>query len=178
LKEGTKSPLFFNDFEQMQLRESIEEIVQNLISDEYFIVDVSVAGSGGRQKVTVLLDGDNGITIEKCAEVSRRLGEEIESRDLISQNYILEVSSPGIDYPLKLNRQYKRNIGRKLKLQLEDDSFHTGTLKDVKDDFIIIEAEVMAVNNAGKVLKNKIVFQEMEIPFIKIKKTNVIISFR
>jgi ribosome maturation factor RimP len=175
--EGTKSPLFFNDFEQMQLRESIEEIVQNLISGEYFIVDVSVTGSGGRPKITVLVDGDNGITIEKCAEISRRLGEEIESKDLISQNYILEVSSPGIDYPLKFNRQYIRNIGRKLKIQLEDDGFQTGTLKEVKDASIIIDAEVAAVNNAGKVLKNKIVFQEMEIPFEKIKKTNVIISF-
>jgi ribosome maturation factor RimP len=175
--EGTKSPLFFNGFEQMQLRESIEEIVQNFISEEYFIVDVTVAGSGGRQKITVLLDGDSGITIDKCAEISRFLGEEIEKRDLVSQNYILEVSSPGIDYPLKYSRQYKRNIGRKLKVQLTDDKSYSGTLKEVKDDCIIVEAEVQALDNTGKVLKNKKAFQDTEIPFDKIKKTNVIISF-
>jgi ribosome maturation factor RimP len=177
LIEGTKSPLFFNGFEQMQLRESIGEIVQKHIDDEFFIVDILIAGAGGRQKITVLLDGDSGITIDKCAEISRVLGEEIEKRDLISQNYILEVSSPGIDHPLKYNRQYKRNIGRKLKVQLVDDQTYSGTLKDVKDDCIIVEAEVQATDNTGKVLKNKKAILDTEIPFDKIKKTNVIISF-
>lgn len=161
----------------MDLRENIERIVQDLISEEYFIVEISVTGVGGRPKVTVLIEGDNGISIDKCAEVSRRLGNEIEARNLIDENFILEVSSPGVDYPLKSSRQYTRNIGRKLKIQLEDNSSIAGTLKGVKEGSINIEAEVPAMNRDGKVLKNKKAFQEMEIPLEKIKKTSVIISF-
>lgn len=161
----------------MDLKESIEKIVQNLISEEYFIVDVSVSGVGGRPKVTVLIDGDGGITIDKCAEISRELGNEIEKRNIIDQNYILEVSSPGVDYPLKSLRQYNRNIGRKLKIQFEDNSSFTGVLKEVKEGFITIEAELPVKNREGKVLKNKKTFQEMEVPLEKIKKTNIIISF-
>jgi len=161
----------------MNLRERIEEIVQNLIEEEYFIVEVSDSGSGGRQKITVLIDGDNGITIEKCAEVSRKLGNEIEKQELIDQNFILEVSSPGADSPLKFLRQYKKNIGRKLKVQLEDENSLSGTLMGVNEDSIVIEAELPVVNRNGKVMKNKKTFQETEIPFNKIRKTSVIISF-
>ena len=161
----------------MSLRESIEEIVQNFIKDEYFIIEVSVSGAASHHKVTVLLDGDRGITIDKCAEVSRVLGGEIEKRELITQNYILEVSSPGVDYPLKSPRQYLKNLGRKLRILMEEDAAKEGILKDVTADGILIEEEVKAIDKTGKALKNRKTLQIVEIPFNRIKKTNVIISF-
>lgn len=161
----------------MSLKESIEEILQNIINDEFFIINVSVSGSASHPKITVLLDGDNGITIAKCAEVSRALGEEVEKRGLIEESFLLEISSPGVDLPLKFSRQYKRNIGRKLKIHLEDDSIKLGILKDVKEDAIILDEEIPLISSSGKISKNKKTTQEVEISFKNVKKSYVIISF-
>ncbi len=161
----------------MILRDKIEEIVQNIIGEEYFIIEISIAGPSNRQKVTIILDGDEGIKIDMCAKVSRTLGAELETLDIINENYILEVTSPGIDYPLKYERQYKRNIGRNFKIELKDDTIKMGILKEIKGDVIVLDEEVATRNSAGKILKNKVTLQETEIAFNEIKKSNVIISF-
>lgn len=163
----------------MDVKRRIEEIVEEELQEEFFLVDVIITGSRksnvtqtANAKILVLIDGDNGITIDTCAEISRKLGETIETENLFESAYLLEVSSPGLDYPLKLKRQYEKNKGRKVKVLANDDQLREGELLEVTDDKILIREETREKG------KKKIELKEVEISFSDIKKTNVVISFR
>ena len=67
-----------------------------------------IAGANAAGKILILVDGDEGITIDRCAEISRRTGATLEEQETMSDAYVLEVSSPGLEHPLKLMRQYKK----------------------------------------------------------------------
>jgi ribosome maturation factor RimP len=95
-------------------QEQIESFVLRFIekSEDIFLVDLKI--TPGNQ-ITVLLDADNGITIEKCTVINKALYKFIEESGFFPDgNFSLEVSSPGVGKPLKLLRQYKKNIGRRL----------------------------------------------------------------
>lgn len=156
----------------MDLKRHIEKIVTDLLREDEFLVDVIIAGYNAAGKILILIDADGGINIDRCAEVSRKTGAVLEAEDAIETAYVLEVSSPGLEHPLKLNRQYKKNIGRQVKVTLQDDDQKTGELLAVEDTFITI----------GEIIKEKgskkTDIREVKIPFSDIKKTNVLVSFK
>ena len=94
---------------------------------DWFAVAVSVSEKG-TGRVSVFVDSDEGLKIADCAAFSRKLGDRIEEEELFDNPYKLEVSSPGLDRPLLLVRQYKKNIGRDLKVRLNDGKEISGTL--------------------------------------------------
>lgn len=150
------------------LRQVAEE---NLKDDSYFIVDIIVKGStGGKMKVLILLDADEGVNIDDCADLSRAIGHKVEADELIEQAYTLEVSSPGLDHPLLMTRQFVKNIGRGLKIHLTDGSVITGKLEGVTDTTIEL--------NKGVKEKKKTVYQLVTIGFQEIDKANVLVSFK
>jgi ribosome maturation factor RimP len=152
----------------MDLREKIKELtLASLSNPAHFLVDV-VVSKHKPMKFTVILDGDNGITIDDCALVSRTVNESLES--LVEDQYALEVSTPGLDHPLKLNRQYAKNKGRKLKVHLTNKSIVLGTLQQVTEDKIALDTEV----KEGKRTEIK----AMEVPFAEIEKAFVTVSFK
>src|SRR5882757_4656268 len=152
----------------MDLKEKIKELtLESLSNPAHFLVDVIVS-KHKPMKFTVILDGDNGITIDDCALVSRAVNDSLES--LVDDQYALEVSTPGLDHPLKLNRQYAKNKGRKLKVHLANKSIVLGVLQQVEAEKIVIDAEV----KEGKKSENK----AMEIPFAEIEKAFVTVSFK
>ncbi|MBS1680751.1 MAG: ribosome maturation factor RimP [Bacteroidetes bacterium] len=156
----------------MDLKEKITELTTaNLADPAHFLVDVIVS-KHKPMKFTVILDGDNGITIDDCANVSRAVNNELES--LVEDSYSLEVSTPGLDHPLKLKRQFEKNKGRKLKVHRKDKSIVLGALQQVEEDKILIEAEVKETGKAGKKIETK----TMEIPFTEIEKAFVTVSFK
>jgi len=148
--------------------DTIKQKVEDLISDDasLYMVDVILKGNKGGQKLIVLIDGDNGLDIDKCAEVSRKLGLQIEEENLIDTSYTLEVSSPGLDMPLKLERQYQKNIGRNLKIENKEGQQEKGKLIEVKKEGISIEIQ------KGKKKEVK------EIDFKEINRTFVEVSFK
>lgn len=156
----------------MELKDQLLEIAEKQLKDEtYFIVDVIVKGSGGgKMKVLVLLDGDEGVNIDDCADLSRALGMYIETEEIIEQAYILEVSSPGLDHPLKLERQFAKNTGRRIKLHLNDGQVWTGKLVEAKGESLAIEKEVKE--------KKKTIHQLVNISLDEIEKANVLVSFK
>ncbi len=156
----------------MDLKRQIEEIVTGLLRDEEFLVEVVVAGANAAGKILIFVDADNGINIDRCAEISRKTGAVLEAEDAIETAYVLEVSSPGLEHPLKLNRQYKKSIGRQVKVTLQDEIQKTGELLSVEDAFIVI-GEIMKEKGSKKAD-----IQEVKIPFSDIKKTNVLVSFK
>jgi ribosome maturation factor RimP len=161
----------------MDLKGNIEDLAaSNLENKDLFIVDILITGTSGMKKITVLLDGDKGVTIEDCARLSRKLGDLLEEKELIDSAYVLEVSSPGLDQPLKLKRQYVKNIGRRLKVMLNDQKIKTGKLEEIKEDSILLSEEVKQKGPDGKPGK-KIKLIQVEIPFTEIKKSSVLIAF-
>src|SRR3546814_11330188 len=89
----------------------------------------------------VLVDGDQGISIQGCAAISRYVGFQLEENDAIAHAYRLEVSSPGIDRPLTMARQYRKNIGRSVQVSMQDNVTKTGKLLEVADNAITIRSE-------------------------------------
>ena len=130
--EGTASPLLYW-VKMSNTEKKIWEIAEEGLPDEsLFIVEVSIA-SGKTTKVTVLVDGDNGVDIDICSKLSRHIGNVIEENEIISSAYTLDVGSPGLSTPLKLARQFKSNIGRKLKIKLTNGETVKGKLESADD---------------------------------------------
>ena len=101
----------------LDLEEKLKEIVAKVQDNEsLFLVEIKVS-PGSQKKVTVVIDGDKGVTIDDCARLSRKIGEAIENDDMIDSSYLLNVSSAGVEHPLKLERQYKKNVGRTVRLK-------------------------------------------------------------
>lgn len=155
----------------MDLKDFVEKVAISSLKDEsYFIVDVIVKGVSGKTKILVLLDSDSGFNIDDCADLSRAISNEMEAEAIMDDPYILEVSSPGLDHPLKLKRQYQKNVGRELKLVLTDSSIVKGKLIEVCENTIKFEKEVKE--------KKKIGSELVEINFDTIEKANVLVSFK
>jgi ribosome maturation factor RimP len=126
----------------------LESIVQQVLEIEpaYFLVELRIRAGNN---IEVFLDGDDGITIEKCVQFNRALYKGVEGSGLFpGGDFSLEVSSPGLDEPLKLIRQYKKNIGRNVELLLTDGTKKTGRLIEMNPDGIIVE-EIKQKNGHG-----------------------------
>jgi ribosome maturation factor RimP len=155
-------------------KEKIIELLQPYLEDDrIFIVEVKMTEGKIRQSIIILLDTDEGIKIEECASISRRLAHFIETHELIQDAYNLEVSSPGIDQPLIFKRQYVKNIGRNLKLQTVAEGEKIGTLENVTDEGIVLKEEVK--KSKGKKVE---LTESIMIPFGNIQQAKVQISFK
>ena len=168
--KGTKSfPSSFSTMEVNDLKERVHGLIEPLLLEdpEYFLVYVKVKPG---HIVKVYLDGDNGLPIQKCIYFNRKLYRAIEEAAWFPEgDFALEVSSPGVDEPLLLKRQYNKNIGRKVEVELLDETKKVGTLTTVTDTDILIEW----TEGKGK----KATQQQMLIPFENIKSTIVQIQF-
>jgi ribosome maturation factor RimP len=158
----------------MKLEEnSLKDLVEKSLEYEsLFLVAVKVSRHGDSQRVKIILDGDNGITIEQCAEVSRKISQVLDEDEGDQSPFVLEVTSPGVDHPIRMFRQYVKNVGRRVKVILQDRIEIKGILKSVNEKFIEVEKEIKSKNK--KEHKSEMV----EIPFDKIEKTNILISFK
>jgi ribosome maturation factor RimP len=149
--------------------QQIEQLVEKLLSSEteYFCVQIRIKPTNN---IKVFIDGDNGLAIEKCVQLNRKLYKMIEESLLYTDgDFSLEVSSPGVDEPLKMHRQYQKNKGRNVEVVFTDGSKKEGILIEVTEQDIIIE------HTEGK--GKKAVTQQMLIPFSNIKTTTVQIKF-
>src|SRR6187431_2405637 len=119
-------------------QQAIEHFLSDLLeeSTEIFLVELQVSPAND---IKVFLDADNGITIDKCIRINRALYKRIEEELLPDGNFSLEVSSPGVDEPLKLKRQYKKNIGRTLEVVMNDNSRKEGKLIAADDEHIEVQ---------------------------------------
>jgi ribosome maturation factor RimP len=117
----------------------ISGIIESLLADDpgSFLVETRVMPGN---HIKVFLDGDNGITIDKCVTLNRRLYKQLEESDMYpGGDFSLEVSSAGLDEPLKLRRQYIKNINRNVEVLLNDGQKIMGKLTSVTDNEIIVE---------------------------------------
>ncbi len=154
----------------MDLATEIRKITESQLKAGQFLVDIIASSRSGPKKILVILDGDEGISIDDCAEISRHLSKALDESAASEENYLLEVSTPGIDQPLKLHRQYRKNVGRKLRVRKTDQSIFEGKLASVNDDVVTLIEET----GSGKNKETK----EIQIPFSVIDKAFVLVSFK
>lgn len=125
-------------------------------------------------KVVVYIDADSYLDFKKCQQISRYLEEFIDEKGWLGEKYTLDVSSPGIEKPLKFKRQYIKNIGRTINVKTIEDEELQGELKSVRDEDIVIEyKERIKEGN-----KKRTVVRTVPILLANIKKTTVEISFK
>ena len=154
----------------MNVEKRVIELVEEKIADrpDLFLVDVQMHGGG---LLTILIDGDNGVAITDCVAISRYVGFHLEEENTIEQAYNLEVSSPGLDMPLKSLRQYQKNISRSLGLKLIDGTTHEGKLLATDQTGITIEENIKEKGKKAFLIQNV-------IPFSDIIETKVLVSFK
>ena len=156
----------------MDLTPKIQQLAEGLLkNNSFFIVEVVISMKRKPGKILVVLDGDTGVTIEDCAALSRELSGALDNTELAVENYSLEITTPGLDQPLRLKRQYKKNIGRILNVKL------TGETKSEEGKLISAsETEIILERKSGKGKNEK--SKSITIPFSAIDKTFVTISFK
>lgn len=160
----------FIEYFRMDIAEEIKRIAESLITDQtQFIVDVIVSTKQGPRKVMVIVDADHAVSIDVCANLSRSLSNELEGVEWLEDAYTLEVSTPGVDHPLKLKRQYKKNVGRNLKVKFQE-RIEEGKLLEVTEEFISLQQET----GTGKKKEEKTI----DILFSEIEKAFVLVSFK
>lgn len=151
---------------QERIIRKIEDIVMPVVQEmNLSLVDIEYMQDGGYWYVRIYVENLNGeITLEECATISNKIDEDIDK--LIDQRFFLEVSSPGIERPLKKIEDFIRFKGEKIKVslkhKLEDKKNFEGVLTECKDNIIYLEVE------EGEII---------EIPFSEVRKANIVYEF-
>ena len=117
--------------------QAVEKLIGPLLQEDIFLVSIKIKPTNN---IKIYLDADNGLGIEKCIKINRALYKIMEEMGMYPDgDFSLEVSSPGIDEPLKLLRQYKKNIGRNVEVITNDEATREGKLIEVTEEKITIE---------------------------------------
>jgi ribosome maturation factor RimP len=148
--------------------QALEQRINRLIQEpDVFLVEIRIKPTNN---VKVFLDSDQGMSIDRLIQYNRRLYKELEEENFFPGNdFSLEVSSPGLDEPLKLHRQYLKNIGRFVEVIQIDGIRREGKLISADESQMIVEEEI------GKGKKKEMV--QHTIPFNNIKTTRIQIKF-
>jgi len=132
---------------------------------EYYLVDIEVSPS---KHITVYVDGDEGVSLDACTQISRILESILDKEPTLGGVYELEVSSPGVLRPLKFPRQYLKHVGRNLRIEMKNGDVIEGQLTNTGSETIAIEL---------KPVDKKSKPESKEIPFEEIKEAYVTIQF-
>jgi len=125
------------------ITERITTIAEEVAREPLYVVEVSVRGQQGSHVVDIYVDSDEVLTIESLAKASREIGFLLETQDVIDGKYKLNVSSPGVDRPLTIPRQYAKNVGRKVVVRWKEPGHKParGTIIRADDQGFEIELE-------------------------------------
>ena len=152
----------------MKLAEQLKVYIEEAIADtNLFIVEIKGIAV---KRAMVLLDGDERIKIEDCARVSRHINQKMEEDGLEEALISLEVSSPGVDFPLKFERQYPQHVGRTLAIKLLDG-------KELEGKLISIDAAVIAVEEKIKEKGKKVSLNNISLALSEIAEAKIKVTF-
>jgi len=147
--------------------DAVKNILESLLEGDIFLVDLKVKPINN---IKIYLDADGGLGIEKCIKINRALYRQMEEMGFYPDgDFSLEVSSAGIDEPLKLHRQYLKNIGRNVEVTFLDATKKEGKMTSITEEAITIEF----TEGKGK----KAIEHKLEVPFSTIKQTKVLVKF-
>ena len=171
--ERGKSLSFGEGFREriMEFRKKIEELLNTFLEErkDLFLIDLKFSAG---DDITVILDGDNGVSLQDCLEASRAIEFNMDREE---HDFSLQVMSAGLSEPLNSERQFKKNIGRDLDILLNDSTKIEGELAKVDEEKITL---ILRYRKPKEVGKGKVdVEEEKEIPYSDIKKALVAIKF-
>lgn len=155
----------------MNFKEKVIELL-NVALDErqdLFLVELKITDD---YKILVTLDGDLGVNLQDCIDVSRAIEHNLDREDV---DFALEVASAGASSPLQLPRQYKKNIGRKLKVVTKNNEVFEGLLTKASENEITLEWKAREPKKIGK--GKETVDKVLHLSIDTIKQATVIISF-
>jgi len=160
-------PLFIKN---MTFKEQVEQLLHQSLEDKpgIFLIDLSISDS---YKIIVTLDGDNGVALQDCIDITRAIEPNLD-REAI--DFAIEVASVGVGSPLKLVRQYIKNIGRTLIVKLTDETIEA-ELQAADDDKITLTWQAREPKKIGK--GKETVTKTKEIPYQDIKQAVVTVNF-
>ena len=123
-----------------------EELITPIIEAHHFeLVDVEWVKEGSNWYLRVYIDKEGGITVDDCEIINREFGDVLDEKDYISENYIFEVSSPGLDRPLKKEKDFVRSIGKDVEIRLykpiDKKKEYVGTLESYDKNSVTIALE-------------------------------------
>lgn len=154
----------------MAFKEKVVDLVEEGLKEKpsLFLVDVSISNS---YKITITLDGDTGVNLQDCIDISRAIDQNLDREE---QDYSLEVASAGVSTPLKLVRQYRKNIGRTLKVKTATETIEA-KLEQVSEESIVLSWEAREPKKIGK--GKETVQKTLTLPYSDIKEAIVTIIF-
>ena len=112
------------------------------------LVEFDMFQAGRRKLLRLYIDAEDGISVENCAQVSRELGARLDLENIFEEPYTLEVSSPGLDRPLKTDRDFQRNLNRLIKVTQGAGTPVIGYLKAVDADKLVLEVKKTCAETA------------------------------
>ena len=130
----------------MNFKEKVEALVQEALVENpsLFLIDLTI---GGDNSIRVLLDGDQGVTLETCIQVSRKVEHNLDREE---NDFSIEVSSCGVGSPLTIPRQFKKNVTRKLEVTDREDKQVQGTLVEATDTSFTLQWKAREPKPIGK----------------------------
>ena len=160
-------PLFI----EITLKDKVKNILDAVLADyeQLFLIELSVSENN---KIIITLDGDSGVNLQDCITISRAVEQELDKEEL---DFSLEVASAGVSSPLKFVRQYKKNIGRKLKVKTISNEEIEALLTDADDEAATFSWKAREPKKIGK--GKETVDKTVRLPYGEIKESIVLISF-
>ena len=154
----------------MTFKDKVNDLLTEVLLDKpaVFLIDLTITDSF---KIIVTLDGDNGVVLQDCIDVSRAIENSLD-REV--QDFSLEVASVGVGSPLKMVRQYKKNVGRTLIVKLATQTIEA-ELVEANDNFIILSWKAREPKKTGK--GKETVQKRQEILYTDIKEAIVTVTF-
>jgi ribosome maturation factor RimP len=147
--------------------EGVSDLAEGILDEMGFeLVDVEYVSNQGRWILRLFIDKEGGVTIDDCAKVSNELGDLIDAKNFIDHPYALEISSPGLDRPLKKEKDILKAMNNKIKLKMltpvKGRRNYSGYLRDFKDGMLHVEIEIGLV----------------ALPWSEVDKANLIYEFK
>ena len=157
-------------YKNMTFKDKVIALLNQGLSEKpsVFLIDLTITES---MKIIVTLDGDQGVTLQDCIDISRAIEQNLDREE---QDFSLEVASAGVSTPLKLVRQYKKNIGRVLKVKTATDTIEA-VLSEANEEFITLTWTAREPKKIGK--GKETVEKKLALPYSEIKEAIVTITF-
>ncbi|NPA34609.1 MAG: hypothetical protein GXO48_06770 [Chlorobi bacterium] len=151
-----------------KVKRYVEEMLEGkLMEMDAFLVDIEYMPESSA--LFVAIDTDPGVTVDQCADVARFLRDKLSDSPIGEYIQHIQVSSPGLDRPFKVLRQYQKNVGREVRVELVDHTVKEGVLL-----YADAEKIVLGIESTDKRIGE---MEQTEIPFVKIKQTRLILRF-
>lgn len=130
------------------LKTEIEKVVMPILTEQLFdLVELKLSRYKKNFRLQVFIDSDDGVRVDDCARFSGLIGTALDLTDMMEEGYILEVSSPGVDRPLKTEADFRRRVGRNLQIEMVEEG-HTKTVRGLLEE--IDNGSLLLTGKKGK----------------------------